>query len=94
MLAAALAGNFLEARSRLYALITDRGASGEDILRAIHSYLPEISDSVLPPAEKIRLIEYLGEVDYRLALGMATERIQLEALLAHLAAPRVAAGKS
>jgi DNA polymerase III delta prime subunit len=39
----------------------------------------------VPAREKIRLIEYLGELDFRLAQG-ASERIQLEALLAHLAA--------
>jgi replication factor C small subunit len=85
MLAAALRGNFAEARDRLYALLTDRGAAGEEILRAIHGYLPEISDETLPPRAKVRLIEYLGEVDFRLAQG-ATDRIQLEAVLAHLAA--------
>jgi len=84
MLAAALTGNFREARSRLYALFTDRGAAGEEILRAIHSYLPDIGDQVLPPREKVRLVEYLGEVDFRLAQG-ASDRIQLEAVLAHIA---------
>jgi len=92
MLSAALAGKFLDARNRLYAIFTERGASGEDILRAIHSYLPDISDAVLPPQDKVRLVEYLAEVDYRLALGMASERIQLEAVLAHLAAPRTSGG--
>ncbi|MGP8072533.1 MAG: replication factor C small subunit [Thermoplasmata archaeon] len=85
MLAAALAGNFREARSRLYALFTDRGAAGEEILRAIHSYLPDIGDQVLPPREKVRLVEYLGEIDFRLAQG-ASDRVQLEAVLAHIAA--------
>jgi len=89
MLAAALAGNFKEARDRLYAIFTERGASGEDILKSIHSYLPDISDAVFPPREKIRLVEYLGEVDFRLAQG-ASERVQLEAVLAHLAAHRPA----
>ncbi len=89
MLGAALGGKFLEARERLYALFTERGAAGEEILRAIHSYLPEIPEQVLPAREKIRLLEYLGEVDFRLAQG-ASDRIQLEAVLAHLAqgAPR------
>ena len=87
MLGAALAGNFREARDRLYQLFTERGAAGEDILKAIHSYLPDISDAVLPPREKVRLVEYLGEVDYRLAQG-ASDRIQMEAILAHLAAER------
>ncbi len=89
MLGAALAGNFLEARNRLYAIFTNRGASGEDVLKAIHSYVPDISDALLPPREKVRLVEYLGEVDFRLAQG-ASERVQLEAVLAHLAASRPA----
>jgi replication factor C small subunit len=84
MLGAAFSGEFREARSRLYALLADRGASGEEILRAIHSYLPDIGDNILPAREKIRLVEYLGELDFRLAQG-ASDRVQLEALLAHLA---------
>ncbi len=91
MLGAALSGTFRDARDRLYALFTERGASGEDILKAIHGYLPDIPDTVLPPREKIRLVEFLGEVDFRLAQG-ASDRIQLEAVLAHVAAGR-AAGK-
>ncbi len=84
MLGAALAGNFREARERLFALFVDRGAAGEEILRAIHAYLPDIPETVLPAREKIRLLEYLGEVDFRLAQG-ASDRIQLEAVLAHVA---------
>jgi replication factor C small subunit len=85
MLSAALAGNFREARDRLFSLFVERGASGEDILRAIHSYLPDIPETVLPARDKVRLLEYLGEVDFRLAQG-ASDRIQLEAVLAHVAA--------
>jgi replication factor C small subunit len=85
MLASALDGHFLEARTRLYAIFTDRGASGEDILRAIHSYLPDVPEATLPARDKVSLVEYLGEVDFRLAQG-ASERVQLEAVLAHLAA--------
>jgi replication factor C small subunit len=84
MLSAALSGNFDAARTQLIQLFADRGASGEDILRAIHSYLPSISDEVVPLREKLRLIEYLGEIDYRLAEG-ASERLQLETVLARLA---------
>lgn len=84
MLSAALAGSFREARDRLYALFVERGASGEDILKAIHSYLPDIPENVLPARDKVRLLEYLGEVDFRLAQG-ASDRIQLEAVLAHVA---------
>jgi len=85
MLSAAILGNFREARDRLFSMFVERGASGEDILRALHSYLPEIPDTVLSPRDKVRLLEYLGEVDFRLAQG-ASDRIQLEALLAHVAA--------
>ncbi len=84
MLKAAMDGDFRQARERLYALFVDRGASGEEILRAVHAYLPDVPDSVLPAREKIRLLEYLGEVDFRLAQG-ASDRIQLEAVLAHVA---------
>jgi len=84
LLTAALAGNFREARERLYALFVDRGAAGEEILRAIHSYLPELPETVLPAREKVRLLEFLGEVDFRLAQG-ASDRIQLEAVLARVA---------
>ncbi len=89
MLGAALSGSFRESRDRLFALFAERGASGEDILKAIHSYLPDVADTLLAPREKVRLIEYLGEVDFRLAQG-ASERIQLEAVLAHVAALRPA----
>ncbi len=84
MLGAALHGNFRDARDRLYALLVDRGAAGEEILRAIHAYLPDVPESVLPARDKVRLLEFLGEVDFRLAQG-ASDRIQLEALLAHVA---------
>jgi replication factor C small subunit len=84
MLGAALKGDFLGARRRLYALFTERGASGEDILRAIHSYVPDLPDDVVSPMAKIELVDYLGEVDYRLAEG-ASDRLQLETVLARLA---------
>ena len=84
MLAAAIAGNFGEARDRLYALFVDRGAAGEEILKAIHSYLPDVPETVLSARDKVRLLEFLGEVDFRLAQG-ASDRIQLEAVLAHVA---------
>jgi len=90
MLAAALAGDFLGARTRLFALFTDRGAAGEEILKSIHSYLPEVDEHLLSAREKIELLEFLAEVDFRLAQG-AGDRIQLEAVLAHLAARHVPA---
>lgn len=85
MVATALKGDFMAARAQLFSLFTERGASGEDILKAIHSYLPELPASSVPDSEKIRLVDYLGEVDFRLSQG-ASERIQLETVLARLAA--------
>jgi replication factor C small subunit len=87
MLTAALAGEFMAARDRLYQIFTERGATGEDILRAIHSYLPDLSETVISPRDKIRLVEYLADIDFRLAQG-ASERVQLESVLAHLALAR------
>jgi len=89
LLREAIGGEFLRARERLYHLLADRGASGEDLVRAIHSYLPDVPEALLPTAEKVDLAEFLGEVDFRLAQG-ASDRIQLEAILAHLAARRAA----
>lgn len=85
MLSAAMRGHFLEARSKLFRLFSERGVSGEDIVRAIHGYIPDIPDSDLPLKAKIDTIDYLAEVEFRLAQG-GSDRIQLESLLARLAA--------
>jgi replication factor C small subunit len=79
MLELALAGKFEEARSKLYALLIDRGLAGEDILGQVHR---EIFNLDLPERTKVELIDRVGEFDFRLTEG-ANERIQLEAMLAH-----------
>jgi replication factor C small subunit len=84
MVALALAGRFFDARDRLYRLFVDRGASGEDILRAVHRYLPDLPETTIATREKIALIDHLAEVDFRLAQG-ASERVQMESVLARLA---------
>jgi replication factor C small subunit len=81
MLLTAARGDFLQARERLGRLFTERGASGEDIVRSIHTHLPNLAG--LPDALKIELIALLAEVDFRIAEG-ASERLQLEAFLARL----------
>jgi replication factor C small subunit len=86
MLAKALSGDFWAARDRLYRLFTERGASGEDILKAIHAYLPDLPDPPVSKLQKIELVDFLGEVDFRLAMG-ASERLQMETILAKLANP-------
>ncbi len=73
-----LGGNFLEARETLDNLLIEYGLAGEDILRQIHRTVFDIS---LPDDVKVRLVDAIGEVEYRL-VGGSNERIQLENLLA------------
>jgi replication factor C small subunit len=91
MIETAIGGHFEEARRELYDLFAERGASGEDILKAIHAFLPDLPEATIGRAEKLRLLDYLGEIDFRLSEG-ASERIQLETVLARLALAR--AGRS
>lgn len=81
LLTTALSGNFTAARSRLDDLIVRHGLSGEDIVSGIHRAVFN-----LPVSEesKIRLIDRVGEAEFRMVSG-ASDRIQLEALLAHFA---------
>lgn len=74
----ALAGDFLGAREALDHLLIEYGLSGEDILRQIHRTVFEVS---LPDEYKVKLVDSVGEVEYRLVEG-SNERIQLESLLA------------
>jgi replication factor C small subunit len=73
-----LAGDFLGARDALDHLLIEYGLSGEDILRQIHRTVFEVS---LPDAYRVKLVDTVGEVEYRLVQG-SNERIQLENLLA------------
>ncbi|MFQ6089483.1 MAG: replication factor C small subunit, partial [Candidatus Methanofastidiosia archaeon] len=81
MLEVALSGKFIDARKKLNRLLIDYGLSGEDILRQIHR---EIFNLDIPDKKKVQFIDRLGEHDFRLVEG-SNEKIQLEALLAHLA---------
>ena len=74
----ALAGDFLGARDALDHLLIEYGLSGEDILRQIHRTVFEVS---LPDTYRVKLVDTVGEVEYRLVQG-SNERIQLENLLA------------
>lgn len=85
MLVPALRGDFRGARDRLYSLLLEKGASGEDVLKAIHSHL---SNLAIPDIEKIHLVDYLAEMEFRIVEG-ASARLQLEALLARLSLPHV-----
>ncbi len=79
MLDLALSGKFEDARSRLQALLIDRGLTGEDILEQVHR---EIFNLKLPEFTKVGILDKVGEISFRLTEG-ANERIQLEAMLAH-----------
>ncbi len=79
MLQLALAGEFEEARGKLYYLLIGQGLAGEDVLVQVHR---EILNLDLPERAKIELMDRVGEFDFRLREG-ANERIQLEAMLAH-----------
>lgn len=75
----ALKGDFLAARGSLEDLLIQYGMSGEDVIRQVHR---AIFDLPLPDKVKVRLIDRVGEAEFRLVEG-SNERVQIEALLAH-----------
>jgi replication factor C small subunit len=77
----AIEGKFQAARENLDKLIINYGLSGEDILYQIYR---EVGKMEVPEKRRIKLIEIVGEYNFRLIQG-ANERIQLEALLAQFA---------
>ncbi|WIV67843.1 replication factor C small subunit [Natrialbaceae archaeon AArc-T1-2] len=81
MVERAIAGDFTAARATLEELLTDRGLAGGDVIDQLHRSAWEFD---LPEKATVRLLERLGEVDYRITEG-ANERLQLEAMLAALA---------
>ncbi|MGQ9587064.1 MAG: replication factor C small subunit [Thermoplasmata archaeon] len=81
LLTTALSGNFTAARSRLDDLIARHGFSGEDIVQGIHR---AVFDLPVGEDAKVRLVDRVGEAEFRIVSG-SSERIQLEALLAHFA---------
>jgi replication factor C small subunit len=86
MMEAALKGEFQEARRLLDRMLIEQGLSGEDIIRGLHEV---VFDVPVPENVKADIVDRMGEVDFRIVEG-SNERIQLEALLAHLAALRPA----
>jgi len=81
MLETALGGNFAAARDMLDEIMISYGLSGQDVIKQIHSSLFDMS---IPDADKVRLVDKTGEIEFRIVEG-SSERIQLEALLAYLA---------
>ena len=76
----ALGGNFSGSRKKLEKLITEGGMAGEDIIGQMHK---EIFNLPMDEEVRVRIVDAIGEADFRLAEG-ADERIQIEALLARI----------
>lgn len=81
MLYMAISGNFNGARERMRELLINKGLSGTDVIKGIHEEIFNIS---LDDRMVIQLVDKLAEFEFRLVEG-ASERIQLEALLANIA---------
>ena len=81
MVTLALDGDFTAARSQLDRLLTEEGIAGGDIIDQLHRSVWEFD---LEDEAAVRVLDRIGEADYRITTG-ASERIQLEALLASLA---------
>jgi len=79
LLEVSLGGDFIKARDALDRLLIEYGLSGEEVVRAIHRTVFDLS---MPDELKVRLIDRIGEAEFRLVEG-SNERIQIEALLAH-----------
>jgi len=82
MLGIALNGKFMEARNKLYDILINQGISGEDIIKEMHR---QIYDLDTKEENKVKLIQYLGEYEFRMDSG-GNPMIQLEAFLAQLTA--------
>ncbi|WP_425498712.1 replication factor C small subunit [Haloplanus salilacus] len=81
MIEAAIDGDFPRARSTLETLLVDSGMAGGDVIDQLHRSAWEFD---LDDRRTVRLMERLGEADYRITEG-ANEQVQLEAMLAALA---------
>jgi len=80
LLMTALKGDFFGSRQQLIKLLRD-GIAGEDIVREMGK---QVYDLQVPDPQKIKLIEKIGEFEYRIASG-GNEQIQIESLLAQFA---------
>ncbi len=78
LLMLAIGGDFIKARRKLDSMLIEGGLAGEDILRAVHR---AIFDLGIDDRAKVRLVDKLAEIDFRMVEG-STERIQLESMLA------------
>jgi len=73
----AMKKDFKSARKKLYDMVIKQGLAGEDIVKACHR---QILDLELEGDKKIKMINQLGEYDFRISEG-GDPLIQLEAML-------------
>jgi len=75
----AIAGNFIKAREYMLKLRIKRGMSAIEILKEIYKKI--ISNDKIEPKTKIKFIDRIATVEFRIVEG-SDEELQLEALLA------------
>lgn len=90
MLKLALNGQFLDSRNKLDELLITYGLSGSDIIEQIYRSMFDLG---LDEDILVALVDRIGEADFRLTEG-ASERIQIEALLAHFKMQGSVSGKA
>jgi len=76
----AYSGKFSEAREKLIDIMIKYGLAGEDLIRYL---VKEITSMNIPDKEKLEVLYYAGEVEFRLMEG-GNPIVQLGALLAYL----------
>lgn len=76
----AASGDFMGARKNLETIMTKQGVSGTDIVKQMFKV---ITDEPMDDNMRIKLIQNLGETDFRITEG-ANEIIQLQAFLAYI----------
>ncbi len=87
MLREALAGDIMKARDTLDTMMIEGGMTGRDVISEIQKQVLSLG---LGDADAVRLMDKVGETDYRIAQcgpgpSSPLERIQMESLLAYLA---------
>ncbi|MBS7617465.1 hypothetical protein KEJ25_02490, partial [Candidatus Bathyarchaeota archaeon] len=73
-------GDLIEAREELRKMLYMEGYSGSDIVKQIHSQVFKLD---VPEPVKLKIIELVGEADFRIDQG-ADEEVQIMALLAKI----------
>ena len=73
----ALEGNFAKAHAKMDYLLNDEGLAGTDVTGQIYREIFNIS---IPDKLKVELIDYLGDIDFRISEG-SNERLQLGVLI-------------